>query len=144
MTSSRTSRWMGAVVVVFYAFALDLISLITATFTRQFTPFWWCWVIFSTLFFVIWDFNQQKSKGLLFRIGFVTLCTTLALVVYAGMSFLLSKDSFDLENFVGGMFIAFISLVGFSFLLGLLVVVLGWVIRKWFIKSPSEGSPLKP
>jgi len=49
-----------------------------------------------------------------------------------------------LEIFVGVMFIAFISLVGFSFLLGLLVVVLGWVIRKWFIKSPSEGSPLKP
>jgi len=122
---------MGAVVVVFYAFALDLISLIDATFTRQFTPFWWCWVIFSTLFFVIWDLNQQKSKGFLFRVGFVTLCTTLALVVYAGMSFLQSKDSFDLENFVGGMFIAFISLVGFSFLLGLLVVVLGWVRRKW-------------
>jgi len=135
---------MGVVAVVFYAFALDLISLIDAKNNNPYALL--SWVVFSSLFFFVWDFIQPKSKSLPSRIGFVTLCSLLALITFFVMDYLQSPPIADhkMVVYLGAVFITLVMFILPSFLLGLLVVVLGWVIRKWFIKSPSEGSPLKP
>ena len=149
MTPSKPSRWLGWLPVLIYSFTLTVESRFTERFhvlSQGWTNFSVIWCITSSLFFFVWDFIQPKSKSLPSRIGFVTLCSLLALITFFVMDYLQSPPIADhkLVVYLGAVFITLVMFILPSFLLGLLVVVLGWVIRKWFIKSPSEGSPLKP
>ena len=142
MTPSKSSRWIVAVLL--YSVAIAVASSLLDHFIGDTYHCGYLLVIASCFFFSQWDLNQPKSRSLPSRIGFVTLCSVLALFLNAWLDWLPSIGTVHVmsesQSFFGGVKVLLVGYILPSFVLGVLVIVFYWVRRKWFIKSPSEPS----